>query len=262
MLPFRVDRREQHRTHQKNAAKPYLPHFPLATKLPSERKLTNLNRQIPDRLSDRLWRRDFSDVHARNMACLTQKNEPVLTKWAPTSNRFWVKNRCYTKQTTKPGLTGTRTRIRLSPNFTKTGQNFAAVESQNSELSLWNPLWNPLKKTGRLLPSDRPLLPGSAQNIENDVTYSKQTIGKFLPGATTHISDFTLSQNSVTAAWRTCAAESKAGASSRTPKERKPVRRDRSCPIERMARDARGCWRWKGLGSLRRVNRSHTHADQ
>jgi len=32
-----------------------------------------------------------------------------------------------------------------------------------------------------------PLLPGSAQNIENDVTYSKQTTDKFLPGATTHI---------------------------------------------------------------------------
>jgi hypothetical protein len=28
-------------------------------------------------------------------------------------------------------------------------------------------------------------LPGSAQNVENDVTYSKQSIGKFLPGATT-----------------------------------------------------------------------------
>ena len=28
-------------------------------------------------------------------------------------------------------------------------------------------------------------LPGSAQNIECDVTYSKQSIGKFLPGATT-----------------------------------------------------------------------------
>jgi hypothetical protein len=30
-----------------------------------------------------------------------------------------------------------------------------------------------------------PLLPGSAQNVENDVTYSKQSIRKFLPGATT-----------------------------------------------------------------------------
>src|ERR1700733_361468 len=125
MLPFGVIQIEQYRAQQKNAAKPYLPHFPLATKLPSERKLTNLNRQIPDRLSDRLWRRDFADVYARNMGCLTQKNEPVLTKWAPTSNRFWVKNRCYTKQTTKPWLTGTRTHIRLSLNFTRIAQNFA-----------------------------------------------------------------------------------------------------------------------------------------
>jgi hypothetical protein len=30
-----------------------------------------------------------------------------------------------------------------------------------------------------------PFLPGSAQNVESDVTYSKQSIGKFLPGATT-----------------------------------------------------------------------------
>jgi hypothetical protein len=30
-----------------------------------------------------------------------------------------------------------------------------------------------------------PFLPGSAQNIENDVTYSKQSIGEFLSGATT-----------------------------------------------------------------------------
>jgi hypothetical protein len=33
----------------------------------------------------------------------------------------------------------------------------------------------------------RPLLPGSAQNIECDVTYTKQTTEDFLPGATTHI---------------------------------------------------------------------------
>jgi hypothetical protein len=28
-------------------------------------------------------------------------------------------------------------------------------------------------------------LPGSAQNVENDVTSTKQTVGEFLPGATT-----------------------------------------------------------------------------
>jgi len=37
---------------------------------------------------------------------------------------------------------------------------------------------------------DPPLLPGSAQNVECDVTRSKQSIGKFLPGARTHIRDF------------------------------------------------------------------------
>jgi hypothetical protein len=30
-----------------------------------------------------------------------------------------------------------------------------------------------------------PFLPGSAQNVESDVTCSKQSTGKFLPGATT-----------------------------------------------------------------------------
>ena len=35
-------------------------------------------------------------------------------------------------------------------------------------------------------------LPGSAQNIESDVTYSKQSTGKFLPGATTHFRTFNL----------------------------------------------------------------------
>src|ERR1700722_3749583 len=112
MLPFPVDRIEQYRALQQNAAKPYLLHFPLATELPSERKLTKSNRQIPDPLSDRLSRRDFANVSAQNMACLTQKNEVVLTKWAPTSNRFWPTNRSYRKQTTKPCLTGTRTHIK------------------------------------------------------------------------------------------------------------------------------------------------------
>src|ERR1700726_1913874 len=126
MLPFGVIQIEQNRAHQQNAAKLFLPHFPLAAKRPSERKLTIANRQIPDRLSDWLSRRDFANVSSQNMGCLTQKNESVLAKWAPTSNRFWVKNRSYRKQTTKPCLTGTRTHIRPSLNFTKIAQNFAA----------------------------------------------------------------------------------------------------------------------------------------
>src|ERR1700733_5720422 len=156
MLPFGVDGIEPSRAHKKNAAKLYPPHFPLATNLPFKRKFATANRQIPDPLLDRFSGRDSANVSAQNMGCLKQKNETVLAKWVPTFNRFWVKNRCYTKQTTKPCLTGTRTRIRLSLNFTKFAQDFAAFESQNSELSLWNPLWNPLKKTGGLISESFP----------------------------------------------------------------------------------------------------------
>ena len=38
---------------------------------------------------------------------------------------------------------------------------------------------------------DPPFLPGYAQNVKCDVTHSKQSIGKFLPGATTTHSEFT-----------------------------------------------------------------------
>ena len=149
MLPFGVIQIEQYRAQQQNAAELYLPHLPLATKLPSARKLTNSNRQNPDLLSDRFSRRDFANVSAQNMGCLTQKNEPVLAKWAPTSNRKWPTNRCYRKQTTKPFLTEARTHIRVSLNFAKIAQDFTTFDSQNSELSLWNSLWKSLSKTMR-----------------------------------------------------------------------------------------------------------------
>jgi hypothetical protein len=38
-------------------------------------------------------------------------------------------------------------------------------------------------RTTGLLPSVNSVLPGSAQNVECDVTHSKQTIGEFLPGS-------------------------------------------------------------------------------
>jgi hypothetical protein len=137
MLPFRVTQIEQHRDLQQNVTKPYLPHLLPAIKLLSERKFARANRQIPDPLSDRLSRRDFATVSAQNMGCLKQKNEAVLAKWAPTSNRQCPTNRCHRKQTTKPFLTGTRTHIRLSLNFTKIAHDFATFESQNTALPLW-----------------------------------------------------------------------------------------------------------------------------
>jgi hypothetical protein len=191
MLPFGVIQIEQYRAQQQNAAELYLPRLPLAPKLPSEHKLTKSNREIPDLLSDRLSRRDFANVSTKNMGGLKKKNDAVLAKWAPTSNRKCSTNRSYRKQTTKPFLTWARTHIRparrgaLSLSLPKIAHDFAASESQYTELPRWNPLWNPLWKTRRFLQSDRPLLPGSDQNVESDVTSRKQRTQKFLPGATT-----------------------------------------------------------------------------
>jgi hypothetical protein len=183
MLPFGVIQIEQYRALQQNAAELSFPATSLLTELSSERKFAIANRQRSGPLS----LPDFAGSDCQNTSCPTQKNDAFLAKWAPTSNRQWPANRCYRKQTTKPRLTGTRTHIRparrggLSLNFTKIAQDFATLESQNAELSLRNPLW----KTRRFLQTDRPLLPGSDQNVESDVTHRKQRTQKFLPGATT-----------------------------------------------------------------------------
>jgi len=85
------------------------------------------------------------------------------------SNRFWAKNRTYRKQTIKPPLTGSRFAHKL----------FEIRQASTQILAPEN-----LRKTPTF--SDfSAFLPGSAKYIENDVTYSKQTTGEFLPGATT-----------------------------------------------------------------------------
>jgi hypothetical protein len=85
------------------------------------------------------------------------------------SNRFWPKNRSYRKQTINPLLTGSRFACKL----------FDIRQISTQILAPEN-----LRKMPRL--SDfSAFLPGSAKNIENDVTYSKQRTGEFLPGATT-----------------------------------------------------------------------------
>jgi hypothetical protein len=86
------------------------------------------------------------------------------------SNRFWLTNRSYRKQKIKPLLTGSRFAHKLLEIRQVSTQNLAPED---------------LQKTPKFSDS-RAFLPGSAQNVENDVTYSKQRIGEFLPGATTH----------------------------------------------------------------------------
>ena len=94
---------------------------------------------------------------------------PLLTGTAPQTEF----RATHSKQTTEKFLTGARTHISIF--------NFSPFPTQNSGqlIQLLHAL-----PAHKYVPS-APLLPGSAQNIENDVTYSQQTTEDFLPGATT-----------------------------------------------------------------------------
>jgi hypothetical protein len=106
-----------------------------------------------------------SAFNPTSSSILTPLSHHVLT----ISNRFWPKNRSYRKQMIKPLLTGSR---------------FAHKLFEIRQVSTQNLAPEHLRKTPRF--SDfSAFLPGSAKNIENDVTYSKQRTGEFLPGATT-----------------------------------------------------------------------------
>jgi hypothetical protein len=146
MLAFNVINLEQHRALQQNAARAHLPEFrhselSLIARSSSGPKLSKLNRQIQESNRRVTYRkqtietssnrqkfqkrlspfprptsssspRDLDTPATRKMEPLARKNEAVLAKWAPTSNRNWVTNRSHRKQTTKPCLTGARTHIR------------------------------------------------------------------------------------------------------------------------------------------------------
>jgi hypothetical protein len=117
--------------------------------------------------------RDFPSPSASRRPAFNPKSSsilPALSQRALTiSNRFWPKNRSYRKQMVKPLLTGSRFARKLFEIRRVSNQNLAPE--------------NPQKTPG--FSDSSAFLPGSAQNIENDVTYSKQRTGEFLPGATT-----------------------------------------------------------------------------
>jgi hypothetical protein len=104
--------------------------------------------------------------NSRSSPILPALSHHVLT----ISNRFWATNRSYRKQKIKPPLTGSR---------------FAHKLFEIRQVSTQNLAPENLRKTARSSES-RAFLPGSAQNIENDVTYSQQTTGEFLPGSQPH----------------------------------------------------------------------------
>jgi hypothetical protein len=101
------------------------------------------------------------------------KSSPILPNpsqsCCTSSNRFWSTNRSYRKQMIKPRLTGSR---------------FADKLFEIRQVSTQNLAPESLRKTPRFSDSCA-FLPGSAKKVENDVTYSKQRTGEFLPGATT-----------------------------------------------------------------------------
>ena len=120
-------------------------------------------------------------ISAHNFPCprstprpgFNPKTSPILAALSDhvltTSNRFWTKNRSYRKQTIKPLLAGSRFAYKLFEIRQVSTQNLAPER---------------LPKKPKFSDS-RAFLPGSAQNIECDVTYSKQSTGEFLPGAPT-----------------------------------------------------------------------------
>jgi len=73
----------------------------------SRGRLLQVGRASGTRLSAALSNAQKSAPTTRKLL----KIERFFAKWAPTSNRFWPKNRCYRKQRTKPCLTGARTHI-------------------------------------------------------------------------------------------------------------------------------------------------------
>jgi hypothetical protein len=108
MLPFRVIQIEQHRALQQNAAKLPLPKSFLLTELSPTREIAKPNRPISDPWSDR----NFANPTSQKTPSPTLKSEPFSQSSGTTSNRFWPKNKSYTKQTMKPCLTGARTHYR------------------------------------------------------------------------------------------------------------------------------------------------------
>jgi hypothetical protein len=132
MLPFRVIQLEQCRALQQNGAKPYLLGSAPLTELSSERNFAIQSR----RLSGLFSLGDFVAYRSRNTDFWQQKNEPLLQTGCTTSNRFWVKNRSYRKQTIEGCLTGAgtafrefRSSARLHPNF---GLFFAPIPCAKS----------------------------------------------------------------------------------------------------------------------------------
>src|ERR1700723_1029609 len=115
-----------------------------------------------------------------SLAQIAHQNEPVVASKCASGRPLLIDSAPPTefvltrrKQTVEKFLTGARTHIRIF--------SFSPFTTQNpSQLIQRTPA----------LPAEAEFLPGSAQNVENDLTRTKQTTEKFLTEARTHIIDF------------------------------------------------------------------------
>ncbi len=141
------------------------------------------------------------------------KIEPVVTSKCTSGRPLLIDSAppiefraTHSKQTKKKFLTGARTHIRIFSFSPSTTQNPAqlihrrqripnkipkTVPPENATVSLYlSRRFTRASLRFHALPAPKPapsapFLPGSAQNVESDVTSTKQTTEDFLPGATT-----------------------------------------------------------------------------
>jgi hypothetical protein len=134
--------------------------FKNAVTFTKQRTATCSNRQkikfcVPDNLQ----------TSSSNGSAFRDAFRPFLTGSAPQTEFALT----HSKQRTEKFLTGARMHIKGSTISTPKTQKLARVKLRNRHDAH----------------GSCPFLPGSAQEVEFDVTYSKQSTGEFLPGATT-----------------------------------------------------------------------------
>ncbi len=125
-----------------------------------QRVATRSNRQ-----KIQIWKSDDLGTTSVKVGAFCAPFRPFLTG-SGSQSEFVV---THSKQSTGEFLTGARTAISRDVISTRATQKLAGVKQRN-RYDIYGCI---------------AFLPGSAQTVESDVTYSKQTTGDFLPGATT-----------------------------------------------------------------------------
>jgi hypothetical protein len=152
---------------------------------------------ICDRARFSLWPRPLQAQPAGPETAPTPKKsvkiESFFARWARVSTRQWAKSRCYTKQRTKPRLTGTRTVI-SDFGFLALSTRDSARNFEQRRFSATRPSPAPPASRRRVSTTEGPReirrshasdCTTSTRFCPKSRSYRKQMIKPFLPGATT-----------------------------------------------------------------------------